>query len=233
MDRDYMEQRRASVAAARAMGLREGDEVAVGGRAYAVARISDDGVEGELMTESGHFVSSSSLDELDMRLPGWVRLANSPAGDAPLRGALVRLIKVLQFNGSHLRTPYEALAGVLRIMSGTALLPREQMAEVLSLPESERAGLAVAAVIELGGLALVLGDLNAVTVPLSVFQPSGCASPDFGRLALDDYGRSICFGEYEASSRFALQAARAELARAGGEGGPQPPDLPIDELEVS
>jgi len=87
MDRDYMEQRRASAAAARAMGLREGDAVAVGGRAYAVARISDDGVEGELMTESGRFVSSSSPDELDMRLPGWVRLTSTPAAsDAPLRG---------------------------------------------------------------------------------------------------------------------------------------------------
>jgi hypothetical protein len=90
MDRDYMEQRRASVAAARTMGLREGDEVAVGGRAYAVARISDDGVEGEMVTESGHFVSSGSLDELDMRLPGWVRLSprreTTPSvGAAPLR----------------------------------------------------------------------------------------------------------------------------------------------------
>jgi hypothetical protein len=44
-------------------------------------------VEGELMTESGRFVSSSSPDELDMRLPGWVRLTSTPAAsDAPLRG---------------------------------------------------------------------------------------------------------------------------------------------------
>jgi len=75
---------------------------------------------------------------------------------------------------------------VLRAMRGVATLPREQMAEVLLR-----------------------------TVPLSVFQPSGCAFPDFGRLALDDYGHSIRFGEYEASSRSVLQAAR-EL-RAGGE----------------
>jgi len=227
MDRDYMGQRRASVAAARAMGLREGDEVAVGGRAYAVAKISDDGVEGELMTESGHFVSSSSPDELDMRLPGWVRLTNTPAaGDAPLRGALVRLIKVLQFKGSHLRTPYEALAMILQAMRGVATLPREQMAEVLLRPESERTDLAVAAVVEPDGLTVVFGDLNAVTVPLSVFQPSGCASPDFGRLALDDYGNSIRFGEYEASSRF-VRAFPASLP------GPQLEFVDGDPLDPS
>jgi len=214
----FVERRRASVAAAGAMGLREGDEVAVGGRAYAVARISDDGVWGEPTAESGRFVGSATLAELDMRLPGWVRLPGRAAsgGETLRAAALVRLVGILQFNGSHLRTPYEALARVLRVMCGVAMLPREQITEVLSLPERERAGLAVAAFVEPGGLTLVLGDQSAATAPISAFGPSACAPPDFGRLALADHGNTVRLGEYEADVGFVLRAARA----GEGEGAP-------------
>ena len=51
------------------MGLREGDEVARGDNAYAVVRISDDGVEGK-PTKGCHVCHGSNLP-LDMSLPGW------------------------------------------------------------------------------------------------------------------------------------------------------------------
>ena len=234
MARDCVERGRWSAEAAAAMGLREGDEVAVGGRAYAVTRITDDGVEGEPTTESGHFVRGSPV-QLDMRLPGWVRLppravAGRSCGDPNvfpeklvLRLTLVRLL----YSGAAVAErlgpgAYETIADIVRTMRGVAVLPRSQLAEVMSRPAHERAELAVAGAVVPGGLALVLvlGDLRAVTVPLSIFQPSGCAPPDFDRLALDDHGNTVRLGEYEADVGFALRAALVGgEARTLSEGG--------------
>ncbi|MBI2606522.1 MAG: helix-turn-helix transcriptional regulator [Deltaproteobacteria bacterium] len=48
---------------------------------------------------------------------------------------------------------------------------------------------------------LVRGDLNSIVVPLSTFRPSGDGvKPDFSNFSIDDYGQTLKFGEYEASS---------------------------------
>jgi hypothetical protein len=217
MAKDYVERRRWSVAAAAAMGLREGDEVAVGGRAYAVTRMTDDGVEGEPTTESGYFVHGSPV-QLDMRLPGWVRLSpraaaagagrGDPSASPVLRLTLIRLVRLLYSGATS--AEHETIADIVRTMRGVAVLPRSQLAEAMSRPAHERANLAVAAVVEPGGLTLVFADLSAAAVPLSIFQSSGYASPDFSRLALADCGNAVRLGEYEVDVGFVLRAARAE-----------------------
>lgn len=49
-------------------------------------------------------------------------------------------------------------------------------------------------------LALVRGNFERLTVPLSFFRPSGTAKPDFRKFSIDDYGQTITFGSYEASA---------------------------------
>jgi len=228
----FQERCRASAAAARAMGLREGDEVAIGGRAYAVARISDDGVDGEPTTESGYFVHGRGV-QLDMRLPGWVRLppraaAGGSCGDPNafpeklvLRLTLVRLVRLLHSGAAVAErlgpAAYETIADIVRTMRGVAVLPRLQLAEAMSLPANERAKLAVAGAVVPDGLTLVFGDLHAVTVPLSIFQPSGYASPDFDRLALADHGNTVSLGEYEVNAGFVLRASQLGAETGGAD----------------
>lgn len=58
--------------------------------------------------------------------------------------------------------------------------------------------------LELGALVLVRGNLERLVVPLSMFRPSGRATPDFKKFELTDYGHTLKFGEYEATADFVL-----------------------------
>jgi hypothetical protein len=50
-------------------------------------------------------------------------------------------------------------------------------------------------------LTLLRGDITAVVAPFSIFPPSGDGTaPDFTRLRLIDFGRTIALGDYEASA---------------------------------
>jgi hypothetical protein len=50
-------------------------------------------------------------------------------------------------------------------------------------------------------LTLLRGDIRAVVAPFSIFAKSGDGTaPDFARLKLIDYGRTVALGEYEASA---------------------------------
>lgn len=89
---------RESAEAARAMGLSEGDKVAIAGDAYVVTRISDDDVEGVKVAENGYRVRSSdaggrpALYPLDMSLPGWALVGQRAMFPLPGRAdAAIRL----------------------------------------------------------------------------------------------------------------------------------------------
>ena len=50
-------------------------------------------------------------------------------------------------------------------------------------------------------MTLLRGDMTAVVAPFSIFPPSGDGTaPDFTRLTLIDFGRTIALGDYEASA---------------------------------
>ena len=50
-------------------------------------------------------------------------------------------------------------------------------------------------------LTLIRGDITAIVAPLAIFTKSGDGTaPDFARLRLTDYGRTIALGDYEASA---------------------------------
>jgi hypothetical protein len=95
------------------------------------------------------------------------------------------------------------------------MLPTEQLAEVLSLPLPERRDLCIGGVVdELNGtLALTRGDFETITVPLSIFRPSGNAAPKFRSLAVDDYGQTIRFGSYEATVDVVLYELDSDYRR--------------------
>lgn len=59
---------------ARKMGLGVGCDVSNASNTYRIVSITDSGVKGLMIAESGHFVSSSSIVALDMRQGGWAKL---------------------------------------------------------------------------------------------------------------------------------------------------------------
>ncbi len=83
-------------------------------------------------------------------------------------------------------------------------LPTDQVREVLA--QIERRDLFIAGNMNKkeGTLTLVRGNMETITIPLNLFRKSGKLTPDFGRFELDDYGNTLRFGEYEASSDFVL-----------------------------
>ena len=49
--------------------------------------------------------------------------------------------------------------------------------------------------LDLGTAVLVRGNFDLIVVPLSLFRPSGRATPDFKKFELTDYGHTLKFGE--------------------------------------
>lgn len=89
---------------------------------------------------------------------------------------------------------------------GHKWLPEDQLREVLSAPREERRDLIIDGVADGTNklLAFMRGDFTSMTVPFSMFRPSGKAAPDFDRFELDDYGHTLRFGDYEATTDVVL-----------------------------
>jgi hypothetical protein len=63
-------------------------------------------------------------------------------------------------------------------------------------------------------LTLLRGDIEAVVAPFAIFAKSGDGTvPDFARLRLTDYGRTVALGAYEASADAILYELDAEYRR--------------------
>lgn len=112
------------------------------------------------------------------------------------------------------------LIGYFRRLAGTApdskLLPLEELLDVLAAPSKEAANLFISGVADLESqtLALARGNMKTITVPFSMFKPSGAGiHPDFTRLNLTDYGHTLRLGDYEASSDAVLYEADPEYRR--------------------
>ncbi len=102
------------------------------------------------------------------------------------------------------------------IISVDMCLPPDELFELLKVPESDRRNVFLGGSVdpETQTVALVRGNLEWVTVPFSFFRPSGDGvEPDFGRLAFTDYGRTVCFGDYEAAADAILYELNPEFRR--------------------
>lgn len=114
-------------------------------------------------------------------------------------------------------TMYPALHGCFKRVIGEApslvLLPVDELADVLSGDHKSKLFIAGNVDRKTGTLALVRGNLETMTVPLSMFQPSGTHRPDFRRFKLKDYGHTVQFGNYEASADAILYEVDADYRR--------------------
>ncbi len=92
-------------------------------------------------------------------------------------------------------------------------LPIDQLADVLN--SDNKANLFIGGVVDekTKTVALVRGNFNRLTVPLTFFRSSGTTRPDFRKFSVDDYGQTIKFGNYEASADAILYELDSEYRR--------------------
>jgi hypothetical protein len=89
-------------------------------------------------------------------------------------------------------------------------LPKDELSEVLFDASVDRAELFIAAASDplTRTLALVRGDCQPFVVPFSSFEPSGDGTkPDFSKVRVTDFGRTVALGDYEASTDAILYEA--------------------------
>lgn len=98
---------------------------------------------------------------------------------------------------------------------GFRWLRGDQLCEVLAGDEEAAGDVFIGGAMDtqVGLLTLVRGNLERVTVPLSIFRPSATSQPDFRRFELDDYGHTVRLGDYEASADFVLYEVDAEYRK--------------------
>jgi hypothetical protein len=81
-------------------------------------------------------------------------------------------------------------------------LPSEELVDVLMGPRHDARDLFIGGSVDPMSetLTLTRGNLETVVVPLSMFRPSGKATPDASDFAVEDYGHTVRLGEYEAAA---------------------------------
>ena len=114
--------------------------------------------------------------------------------------------------GSHLITltpprseSISALLGlfhpVFGLVEGFQWLPKEELVEVITRDDASDRFIGGSVDPKAKTLTLLRGDIEAVVAPFAIFQKSGDGTaPDFTRLQLTDYGRTVALGDYEASA---------------------------------
>ena len=93
-------------------------------------------------------------------------------------------------------------------------LPPSELSEVLSA--ENKADLFIGGTVDQDSETATLwrGNLEALTVPFSAFQPSGDGiAPDFAKLSVDDCGQTVRWGEYEAAADAILYEFSPEYRR--------------------
>jgi DNA-directed RNA polymerase subunit H (RpoH/RPB5) len=93
---------------------------------------------------------------------------------------------------------------------GYRWLPKDELPEVLFDSSIDRSELFIAAAADpvTRTLSLVRGDCQTVVVPFSFFEPSGDGTkPDFSKVRVADFGRTVALGDYEASTDAILYEA--------------------------
>ena len=113
-----------------------------------------------------------------------------------------------------------SLQGVVQRLIGATndhkWLPWEELQEVLAAPDGECEDIFLGGTVdpESETIALVRGNLETTTLPFSMFPPSPTGvKPDFLRLSFTDYGRTVCFGDYEAAADSILYELDPEFRR--------------------
>ena len=90
---------------------------------------------------------------------------------------------------------------VFGLVEGFQWLPKEELVEAITRDDASERFIGGSVDPKAKTLTLLRGDIEAVVAPFSLFQKSGDGTaPDFARLRLTDYGRTVALGDYEASA---------------------------------
>ena len=101
-----------------------------------------------------------------------------------------------------------------RTKTERAILPWEELREVVASKDSGDLFVAAQALPDDDVLVLVRGDLRSLVVPLSTFrQAKGGPKPDAARVSVTDYGQTVRLGEYEIAADALLYEFDADARR--------------------
>ena len=90
---------------------------------------------------------------------------------------------------------------VAGLVEGFRWLPGEELVNALTRSDASDRLIGGSVDPKAGALTLLRGDLEALVAPFGMFEESGDGTgPDFARLRLTDYGRTVALGDYEASA---------------------------------
>lgn len=134
-------------------------------------------------------------------------LPHHPMGDQ-------RLLLLEAADGSRHGLLHVLFRFVVSADEGVRLLPREELAEVLS--SAHRAELLIGAAAAPADAAVILyrGNLEPLVVPLAWFRRrSEGPSPNISDLAVTDFGQTVRLGDYEAATNAILYEFDAEYRR--------------------
>jgi hypothetical protein len=103
---------------------------------------------------------------------------------------------------------------VFGLVEGFRWLPKEELVEVIAQDDAADRFVGGSVDAKTKSLTLLRGDIGAVVAPLTMFEQSGDGTtPDFSKLQLTDYGRTIALGNYEVSADAVLYELDADYRR--------------------
>lgn len=103
---------------------------------------------------------------------------------------------------------------VFGLVEGFEWLPEDELVEAVMRDDASDLFLGGGVDTKAKTLTLLRGDVTAVVAPFSLFPKAGDGtSPDFSRLRLADYGRTVVLGDYEASADAILYELDSEYRR--------------------
>jgi hypothetical protein len=141
-----------------------------------------------------------------------ILLEKAVASRAALRGA--HLITLTPPRSQSIPALLGLFHPVFGLVEGFKWLAKNELVEAITLDDA--ADRFIGGIIDPKAktLTLLRGDIKPLVAPLAIFQKSGDGTaPDFARLKLTDFGRTIALGDYEASTDSILYELDADYRR--------------------
>jgi hypothetical protein len=90
---------------------------------------------------------------------------------------------------------------VFGLVEGFQWLPKEELLEAITREDAAERFIGGSVDTKAKALTLLRGDMETLVAPFAIFQASGEGTmPEFTRLRLTDYGRTVALGDYEAAA---------------------------------
>ncbi len=166
-----------------------------------IGKVYDDGSDDLMWISYTQKLTDELLKVVAKRRIASGRLA-SPRHESVLTVASPRLDSVPTLHG--------LFSQIIGDSPGYRWLPKDELCDVLFDSKIDRSDflIAVAADSVTRTLSLIRGDCRQLVVPFSYFEPSGDGTrPDFSKVRVGDFGRTLALGNYEASADAILYEA--------------------------